>query len=307
MLIRRGGERILVDCGEGTQRQLMRSCGLAEIDCVLLTHGHADHVLGIPGMLKTFGLRERTSPLCIAGPRGTARLLSSLAPVIGRLPYDLDVVECGDGDVAWSGEDYTVYSFATDHSVPSCGYRLSERDRPGRFDVEAAEQLGIPSGPLFGALQRGEDAVLPDGTVIRAEQVVGDVRPGRRIVFTGDTRACSSVRDAAYEATLLVHEATFMSEDADRAADTGHSTAAEAALTAVAANAGLLALTHVSARYRAKSVLAEARELFEYTVLPHDFDAIEIPYPDRGAPELIHGGGRSSQGDAPVPHAGSPA
>ncbi|MEO6867265.1 MAG: MBL fold metallo-hydrolase, partial [Gaiellales bacterium] len=221
MLIRRGGERLLIDCGEGTQRQLMRSTGLSEIDCVLITHLHADHVLGLPGMLKTFGLRERSEPLRVVGPRGLERFWNDMSRVVGRLPYEVDVLQLEDG-IAWHGDGYVVEAVPTNHGIPSIGYLLDEDDRPGRFDVEAARALGVTPGEDFGVLQRGGDVTLADGSVVQSHQVVGEHRYGRRVVYTGDTTATSSIRDAARDATLLVHEATFLQEDAERARSTHH-------------------------------------------------------------------------------------
>lgn len=286
MLVRRGGERILIDCGEGTQRQMMRSCGLTDIDGILLTHLHADHVLGLPGMLKTFSLRERAIPLTIIGPRGTSALFKVFAPIIGRLCYELDVEEIDEGCV-WSGDDYQIDAIPSDHSVRSNAYRLIEDDRPGHFDVATAQQLGVPSGPLFGRLQRGESVTLEDGTTVTPSQVLGEARRGRVVVYSGDTRPCAAVREAARDATVLIHEATFMAQDAARAVDTGHSTAYDAALLALAADVQMLALTHISTRYPVRELQAEARDIFPGTVIPRDLETIDIPYLERGVPTLV--------------------
>ena len=291
-LLRRAGDRILVDCGEGTQRQFLRSgVGLVDVDEILLTHYHADHFLGLPGMLKTFGLRGREAPLAIYGPPGLGDLMSSLAPVFGRLPYRLDMVELERGD--WIGHDgYRIESLPTDHGVPSVGYALIEEVRPGRFELEAARGLGVPEGPLFGALQRGEDVTLDDGRVVRAADVVGPARPGRRIVFSGDTRPCPAMVEAAAGADLLVHEATFLDEEAERARATGHSTAGQAAHIAAEAQVTMLALTHLSTRHLVRDIRAEAEAEFPNAVVPRDFDVIDLPLPERGGPELI----RSAEG-----------
>src|SRR6478752_1170639 len=209
-LVRRGGERILVDCGEGTQRQMLRSsAGLADIDLALITHFHADHVLGLPGMLKTFALRA---------------LIGSLDRVIGRLSYPLSLVELGPGQTL-QRDGYRIEPFATDHRVASLGYALCEDIRPGRFDMETATALGVPFGPLCGELQHGRPVKLESGAVVTPEQVVGPPRPGRRVVFSGDTRPCAGTREASAAADLLVHEATFLEEESERAGETGHSTA----------------------------------------------------------------------------------
>jgi ribonuclease Z len=291
LLARRGGERLLFDCGEGTQRQLMRSVGLSDIDAIYITHLHADHVLGLPGMLKTFNLRERSAPLQVAGPRGLGHLWKLLRPVIGKLQYDVSVLEIEAG---WEDrrDGYSIEAFVTDHTAPSVGWRLMEDDRPGTFDVEEATRLGVKPGPDFGRLQRGESIELGSGDVVRPEQVVGESRRGRRIVYTGDTRACRSVVDASIEATVLVHEATFCTDEEERARSTGHSTARDAALTAQAAQVDMLVLTHLSSRYTARQVREEAREVFPEALTARDFDLVEVPFAHRGLPTLLPNGGR---------------
>lgn len=282
-LIRRGGERLLVDCGEGTQRQLVRSAGLVELDDVFITHFHADHVLGLPGLLKTYGLQARERTLRVHGPPGLKRLFGVLAPVIGRLPFELELAEL-DAGAELERDGYKIAAFAVEHGVPALGYALLEDQRPGRFDEARARELGVEPGPDFGRLQRGETVgeVTPD-------QVLGEVRRGRSVVIPGDTAPCEMTGAVAHGADLLVHEATFMAENADRASATGHSTAAGAAELAAAAGVELLALTHVSARYPASALRDEARSAFEKTIVPRDFDRVEIPLPERGGPEHIRG------------------
>ena len=297
-LVRRGGERLLVDCGEGTQRQLLRSnAGLPDIDLALITHYHADHVLGLPGMLKTFGLRAREAPLTIYGPAGLNALMSSLDRVIGRLPYELRLIEVAAGE-ALERDGYRIEPFATDHRVTSLGYAICEQIRPGRFDADAAAALGVPFGPLCGALQRGEDVTLDDGSVITAAQVVGAPRPARRVVFSGDTRPCAGTLEAAAAADLLIHEATFLHDETQRARETGHSTARQAAELARAAQVSLLALTHLSTRYTGGQIRDEARATFDHTVVPRDFDLIELPFAERGQPRLVRGDGREPAASA---------
>jgi ribonuclease Z len=294
-LVRRGGDRLLVDCGEGTQRQLLRSeAGLTDLEQVFLTHLHADHVLGLPGMLKTFALRGRDIPIAVYGPRGTKGLLQALGVVIGRLTYELRIVELGPGDEV-ERDGYRLVPFAVKHGATALGYALSEDERPGRFDVAAADALGIPDGPLRGALQRGEEVTSPDGRTVRPSEVLGPARRGRAVVLTGDTAPVATVVDAAAGADVLVHEATFLAEERARAQETEHSTAGEAALVAREAGVTLLALTHVSSRYSGSDVEAEARQLFPDTVVPRDFDVIEVPLPERGLPELVPRGGRRAR------------
>ncbi len=293
-LIRRGGERILVDCGEGTQRRLMQSvAGLSDIDVILLTHGHADHILGLPGLLRTFALRERTAPLSLYGPEGTKALLGALGPVMGKLPYPFAIVELEPGQEV-AGDGYRLEAIGTRHRVPSVGWALVEEDRPGRFDAEAAAAAGVPVGPLLGALQRGEAVTLDDGTVVSPEGLVGETRRGRTLVFSGDTRPCDAVLARAVDCDLLVHEATFLDEDLERARDTHHSTAREAAELAHEARVRLLALTHVSMRASPRLIEEEARAIHPATVVPRDLDLIEVPYRERGEAALVKNGGRDA-------------
>jgi ribonuclease Z len=290
LLVRRGGERLLFDCAEGTQRQLLVSAvGLVELREVFLTHYHADHYLGLPGMLKTFALRGRELPITIYGPPGLRDLFGSLRRIFGRLTYPYDLIELGPGDIL-SRDGYTLSTFAVDHGVPAVGYALVEQERPGRFEVAVADSLGVPSGPERGALQRGESVTVDDGRVVTPEDVLGPPRPGRKLVVSGDTAPARSVVEASAGATLLVHEATFLEDELDRARDTSHSTAADAATTARAAEVAMLALTHLSNRYSGRDAAREAREVFPATVVPRDFDTIELPFPERGEPRLVKGG-----------------
>ncbi|MCP9485899.1 MAG: ribonuclease Z [Gaiellaceae bacterium MAG52_C11] len=291
-LVRRGGERLLFDCAEGTQRQLLRSdVGLIELREVFLTHFHADHFLGLPGMLKTFALRGRELPLTIYGPRGLEELMRSLRRIFGRLTYPYELVELEPGDVL-ERSGYRLEPFAARHGYSALGYALVEDERPGRFDVATADDLGVPPGPERGALQRGEPVTLADGRMVAAEQVLGPARAGRTLVLSGDTAPARSVANAAAGADVLVHEATFCEDEAERARETDHSTAAEAARIALDSGVRLLALTHLSSRYSAGDIEREAREIFPETVVPRDFDVIEIPFPERGRPELVKSGAR---------------
>jgi ribonuclease Z len=289
LLVRRGGERLLFDCGEGTQRQLLRSAvGLVELSDVFITHYHADHYLGLPGMLKTFALRGRELPITIHGPPGLRDLFSALRRIFGRLTYRYELVELRPGDVLPRG-DYELGVFAVRHGVSGVGYALVEAARPGRFDVETANALGVPPGPERGALQRGEPVTLVDGGTVTPDQVLGPPRQGRKVVLAGDTAYAESVVDAARGADLLVHEATFAEEERERADETLHSTAADAAHVAAAAGAEMLALTHLSPRYFGPDIAGEARAIFAETVVPRDFDAIEVPFAERGPPRLSKG------------------
>ena len=292
-LVRRGGERLLVDCSEGTQRQLLRSdVGLVELEEIFLTHYHADHYLGLPGLLKTYSLRGRALPLTLYGPPGLRELLSSLRRIFGRLTYDVETVELEPG-TRLDRSGYALETFAVAHGVSAVGYSLVEHERPGRFDVAAADALGVPDGRERGQLQRGEAVELTDGTRVNPAQVLGPPRAGRKLVLSGDTAPAASVVDAASGADVLVHEATFLADERERARETSHSTAGEAALVAREAGVGLLALVHLSTRYFGHQVVEEARELFPDTVVPRDFDTVEIPFAERGAPALVRAGART--------------
>ena len=290
LLVRRGGDRLLFDCAEGTQRQLLRSSvGLVELGEIFVTHFHADHILGLPGLFKTFSLRGRERPLEVHGPRGLVDLLGSLKRVVGKLSYEVRVVELEPGDVL-ERDGYRLAAFEVAHGVPAVGWSLIEATRPGRFDVETADALGVPSGPARGALQRGEPVTLPDGSVVNADQVLGPPRPGRKIVITGDTAPSETIVEAAWGAEVLVTEATFSEDELERAQETMHQTAAQAAGIAQRANIGLLALTHLSNRYFGPEIAREAREIFPDTVVPKDFDVVEVPFAERGTPQLVKGG-----------------
>jgi ribonuclease Z len=294
-LVRRGGDRLLFDCAEGTQRQLLRSdIGLVELEEIFLTHFHADHYLGLPGMLKTYSLRGRELPLRVYGPSGLRELLSGLRRIVGRLSYAVEPTEL-EADAVLERAGYRIETFPVDHGLSAIGYAIVEGERPGRFDVEAAAALGVPDGPERGRLQRGENVFLAGGQEVTSTQVLGPARPGRKLVLSGDTRPAASVVEASAGADVLVHEATFLSDELERARETLHSTAGEAALVAREAGVRLLALTHLSTRYFGHQVVEEARELFPETVVPRDFDVVDIPFPERGAPELVRAGARSSR------------
>ena len=246
-------------------------------------------MLGLPGMFKTFALRGRELPLVVYGPRGLVDLLGSLKRVVGKLTYEVRLVELEPGD-AVERDGYRLATFAVAHGVRALGWSLIEATRPGRFDVQGADALGVPNGPERGALQRGEPVTLADGRTVTPEQVLGPPRPGRKLVVTGDTAPSEGIVEAAWGADVLVTEATFSEEERDRAEETMHQTAAQAAETARRANVGLLALTHLSSRYFGPEIAREAREIFPETVVPMDFDVIDVPFPERGGPQLIKGG-----------------
>jgi ribonuclease Z len=295
LLLRAGGDRLLFDCGEGTQQQLLRSVGLPELDAVFITHFHLDHWLGLLGMLKTFDLRARERSLTIYGPPGLRALFTAMRPAFGRTGYPLELLELEPHEeVRFDG--YLVAAFPVNHRVEAYGYALVEDDRPGRFDAETARALGVTEGPDFGRLQRGETVAG-----VRPEQVMGPTRHGRRVVLSGDTAPCQAVEVFAHGADVLVHEATFLEDERARARETFHSTARQAAEVARAAGVRMLALTHLSTRYFPRDVRDEAREVFPNAHVPRDFDAIVVPFPERGEPALVKPEREPEPAGAPAP------
>jgi ribonuclease Z len=281
-LLQRGPDQFLVDCGEGTQRQLIREgSGIHDISHVLLTHMHADHYLGLPGLLKTWDLWGRTLPVAVYGPRGLFDFLDVLKRIIGKVHYPLTWHEIRPGE-AIVFEDYRWEAISTDHRISSVGYRLVEDPRPGRFDPDRARELGIEPGPDFGRLQRGERVLARDGREVAPDEVMGDMRRGRTVVLTGDTRPSPRVVEAARGADVLVHDATFVEDERERARETHHSTAREAATVALEAGVSRLVLTHSSFRYPGKRILAEAQEVFPDSWMPSDHDRVIIPLPEKG-------------------------
>jgi ribonuclease Z len=278
--VQREGEMILFDCGEGTQRQMMRYGVGFSFTEVFFTHYHADHMLGITGLLRTMGLQDRTAPVTLYGPKGAGRVLNAAVNLgIERNKFPIEVVELRAGDRLSRGE-YDIVVFETDHRADTVGYALAEHVRLGRFNPERAAELGVPEGPLWGRLHKGETVTLDDGRTVAPADLVGTPRRGRTLVYSGDTRPSILVMEAARGADLLVHEATFGSDEAERARETGHSTAAEAARVAADAGVRRLALTHISPRYtrEAQELLAEAQEVFPETVIARDGMTIEVPF-----------------------------
>jgi ribonuclease Z len=273
----------------------MRSTiGLPDLEEIFLTHFHADHYLGLPGLLKTFSLRQRELPLTIYGPAGLRDLYKSLGRIVGKLRYPVELQEVRPGE-ALERDGYRILVFPVHHGVSAVGYAIAEHERPGEFDAAAADALGIPFGPERGALQRGDSITLDDGQVLTPDAVLGAARPGRRIVIPGDTAPVETVRVLSEDADVLIHEATFLEDERDRAAETLHSTALQAAELARDAGVRLLALTHVSPRYFGPELTREACEVFPATVVPKDFDVIEVPFAERGAPELVRRGARPAK------------
>ncbi|GAD52265.1 ribonuclease Z [Halarchaeum acidiphilum MH1-52-1] len=280
--LRREGDAFLFDAGEGTQRQMMRYGTGFDVDAVFLTHVHGDHVLGLPGLVQTWDFNDRDRPLDVYTPRGTGDQIRDLVTAVGATPsFRLDVHEVAAGETVLDREAYGIETFRTEHRTRSVGYALVEDDRKGRFDRERAEELGVPVGPKFSKLHAGTPVELDDGTVVEPEQVVGDPRPGRTVVYTGDTRPIDAVATAAAGADLLVHDATFADDDAERARQTAHSTAGEAGRLAREAGVERLALTHISSRYGGNVGALKADAAAEHdgeTLLAHDGLTIDVPY-----------------------------
>ena len=286
LALAREGETMLFDCGEGTQRQMMRYGVSFTFRDIFFTHWHSDHLLGVIGLLRTLGLlnifggAERQDGLTLYGPKGARRVLGHALDVgIERVKFPVEIVELAVGD-AVKRPDYDIVTFPTEHRADTIGYALVEHIRLGRFNPEKARALGIPEGPLWGRIHKGEAITLPDGRRVAPEELVGQPRAGRRVVISGDTRPVPALREAAKGADLLVHEATFSQEDAARACETGHSTAHEAATIARDAGVRRLVLTHISPRYsrEAPELLAEARAVFGETLIARDGMELEVPF-----------------------------
>ena len=281
LAIVREGETMLVDCGEGTQRQMMKYGISFNFGDVFITHWHADHYLGLMGLCRTLVLQDRKDPLRVWAPKGADRMLKKMDGLgLERLSFPLEVHELAPGDEI-KREGYAVRAFPLDHrGAPSLGYALLEEERRGRFNPDLARELGIPEGPLWGQVAKGLPITLDDGRVIEPHVLVGPTRAGRSVVITGDTRPTEATIEAARGADLLVHEATFAEEEATRAIETGHSTAREAARVAATAGVKRLVLTHLSARYtRDTSDLdREARDIFAETLIARDGMEIAIGF-----------------------------
>ncbi len=277
--VQREGELMLFDCGEGTQRQMMRFGTGFSIQAIFVTHMHADHFLGVTGLLRTLALQGREEPLALYGPRGAAEILETAIHLgVERVNFPVSIGEMAPGDrVVRDG--YAVEAFGVRHGTSAVGYALVEDERLGRFDVERARALGVPEGPLFGRLHRGEPVEV-EGRTIRPEEVVGPPRPGRKLVYTGDTRPARGTRELARDADLLIHEATFGEEEAERAHETFHTTARGAAKIARDSGVRRLVLTHLSARYsdNPDPLEEEARTVFPETRVAFDGLTLEIPF-----------------------------
>lgn len=280
VMVNREGELILFDCGEGTQQQMMRAkTGMMNLSSIFVSHFHADHFLGIPGLIQTMSFMGRKDPLLIYGPEGT-REFTELFKALGyfTLKYEVRGILLKPGDIV-ERENYIIRAVKTEHSIPSLGYALIENPRPGRFNREKAIELGIPPGPLFAKLQKG-NPVEVNGKLVKPEDVMGDLRPGRTIVYSGDTRPCDTILEVSRTADVLIHDGSFADEMADWAKESKHSTAGEVANLAKDAEVKKLILTHISSRYTddAEPLLIDSMKIFENVIIAEDLMEIEIPY-----------------------------
>ena len=282
IFINREGEMMLFDCGEGTQQQMMRAKTGMKISSIFITHYHADHFLGIPGLIQTMSFNGRTEPLDIYGPVWTGQMVKLMIELgYYNMGFEINAHELADGDIIDKGE-YSIRAVATDHGIPSLGYILEEKSRAGRFNRERAIELGVPVGHLFSKLQKGE-TITVNGRIIKPSQVMGDVRPGRKVVYSGDTRPCESIERESEDADLLIHDCTFADELRDWAVETKHSTAIEAGLLAKKANVRHLALTHISSRYseNAEQLQIEAKSVFGNVTLARELLDIDLQLRDK--------------------------
>ncbi|MCZ2856123.1 MAG: ribonuclease Z [Candidatus Bathyarchaeota archaeon] len=283
IVIHRKNELLIFDCGEGIQRQMIQSgVGFHRKTKVFISHLHGDHILGLPGLLQTMSLLDRERKLEIYGPPGIETFVNAIQQTVQfNLTFPLTICEVENAKTVCKEKEYEAHAVWADHVVPSLAYALIEKPRPGRFNLEKAKALGVPEGPLWSTLQHGSAVKLPNGRVVKSEEIIGPSRPGRKIVYSGDTRPANSIAGLAKNADLLIHDGTFDDELKDKAYEDGHSTASQAAEIANKAKAKWLILTHVSARYKNSDVLVEqARKIFAKSDIAEDFAKIDIPLKD---------------------------
>ena len=284
ILIQREGEQIMFDCGEGVQRQMIKAkTGFHKKMKIFITHMHGDHVLGLPGLLQTMALLDRERKLEIYGPPGIKRFLEAIKETVQFvLTFPVEIHEIYEPSTVCREKDYIVEAVWANHVIPSLAYAFIEKPRPGKFYPEKAKALGVPEGPLWGKLQHGKEVRLPNGKIVKPGDVMGPLRPGRKIVYTGDTKPFRGLAKFAADADLLIHDATLDDEMAERAEEDGHSTPSQAAKIARKAKVKRLVLTHISARYDDVSILLEqAKKFFKNTLVAEDFLKIEIPLLDK--------------------------
>jgi ribonuclease Z len=286
LAIRRGGETFLFDCGEGTQRQMMRYGVSFNVGDIFFTHMHADHILGVTGLIRTMALQGRTEPMRLFGPPKSERLLRQ-AVTLGsdKQHFPISYVEMTPGEPL-QRDGYSILPFGVEHGgALALGLAIVEMPRLGRFNPDLARSMGIPEGPLWGQIHKGHEITLPDGRVVHPSELVGPTRAGRKLVFTGDARPSDTTAEVSAGADLLIHEATFADEEAPLAIETGHSTAREAATVAEKAGVKRLVLTHISSRYSrdVQQLAAEARSVFPSAIVARDGMEVVIPFEDDAA------------------------
>jgi len=281
--VQRKGELILFDCGEGVQRQMIQAkIGFHRKTKVFITHMHGDHVLGLPGLIQTMSLLDREKKLEIYGPPGIKAFVEATQQTVQfTLTFPIEIFEIEKAGLICEEKEYEAYAVWTNHVIPSLAYALTEKPRPGKFHQEKAKSLGVPKGPLWSRLQHGSTVKLSDGRIVKPKDVLGPPRPGRKIVYTGDTRPVEKLVELAENTDLLIHDATFDDELAERAHEDGHSTSSQAAETAKKAGAKRLVLIHISARYKKPDILLEqAKKIFPKVDVAKDFMKIELPLSD---------------------------
>lgn len=283
ILVQRNDEQILFDCGEGVQRQMVKArTGFHKKMKILITHMHGDHVLGFPGLLQTMALLNRERKIDVYGPEGIEQFFSCFRRTVQfGLTFPVDIHEVKVPGIVCEEEEYQIEAAWANHAIPTIAYSIVEKARPGHFHPEKAKALGVPEGPLWSQLQNGKQVTLSDGRIVKASQVVGKPRKGRKIVYTGDTRPFKELTTLASDADLLIHDSTLDDELKERANEDGHSTPSQAARSAKSARAHKLILTHISARYKnAEKLLEHARKIFGNTEVAEDFMRIELPLPE---------------------------
>ncbi len=279
IVLLREGEILLFDCGEGTQRQMIRAhIGFRRKMKIFITHMHGDHTLGLLGLIQTLSLLGRRDELQVYGPPGLRTFLSSALSSLGvKARFPVETREVRPGTVIEEPK-YTVEAVRADHVEESFSFGLLEKERPGRFDTQRAVEIGVPEGPIRTQIQQGKTVILRDGTVVEPEDILGPPRPGRKIVYSGDTRPCIEVADLAQGADILIHEATYDDSLEEMAAETGHSTPSQAASIARRATVRRLILTHISARYQnPQLILTQAKTRFPDVEIAEDLQRVEIP------------------------------
>lgn len=280
VVVKRGNEILMFDCGEGAQRQMIKArVGFHKKMKILVSHMHGDHVLGLPGVLQTMSLLDRSRELEVYGPVGIKAFVRAIQRTVQFvLTFPLEIHEIKREGVICDEEEYIVKNARTSHVIPSIGYALIEKPRPGRFDAGKAKTLGVPEGPLWSMLQHGEKVEAPNGKMTSPDQVVGASRPGRKIAYSGDTRPTDRLVRLAQNADLLIHEATLSDELLERAEEDGHSTPSQAAEIAKKARVKRLVLTHVSSRYKTtEELLQQAKKIFPNVEVATDFMKLELP------------------------------